>query len=521
MGTEERLAPPASTPTRWGIDLDLPAHLDALRVRSGDEPGRHDARHRPVFLVEPGESDDAAFDGLHSEVVEFAYEGGEHLVVGDDDGFGLERVGAGRGLGQGLAGVRGGHALRSQEDEYREPGGSSPPTGGGPGVHAGKIELRYDPGVTPIDPTLIETLLNMSEGATLDFKRDQYRFSGATEEQKGELVKDVIAFANAWKTTDAYIVIGADENPGGRATVVGVTSHLDDADVQQLVNSKTNRPVHFEYVPVTFDGLQLGVLRVKAEQQRPIFLAKPFGKLKPDVVYARRGSSTAVADPDEIARMGASAVSMAQEPVVTIELGDPEERMRLGTSALLRSTILRDPPSLPDILGGSAKLRAMMLSSRTLFGPDRKALARHKRDLALLNRVGFRAENVGGVLVEDARIVLAIPRSEHLRVVDEIPDEPRGPHNLVLMVGSVRGKRYTQVTEIGDVWEVLAVIGKVQPQATVWSLPFWIGSAEPCDLPVVARLYGDNVGRAVEVPFNIRIDLTEGLLDRSLIEDDP
>jgi hypothetical protein len=89
------------------------------------------------------------------------------------------------------------------------------------------------------------------------------------------------------------------------------------------------------------------------------------------------------------------------------------------------------------------------------------------------------------------------------------------------MVGSVRGKRYTQVTEIGDVWEVLAVIGKVQPQATVWSLPFWIGSAEPCDLPVVARLYGDNVGRAVEVPFNIRIDLTEGLLDRSLIEDDP
>jgi len=218
--------------------------------------------------------------------------------------------------------------------------------------------VRYDPAVTSLAPILIETLLNMSEGDTLDFKRDQYLFPGATDEQKSELVKDVIAFANAWKTTDAYIVVGADESPGGRASVVGVTSHLPDADVQQLVNAKTNRPVHFEYVPVIVDGLQLGILRVRAEQQRPIYLAKAFGKLRPNVVYVRRGSSTAEALPDEIARMGTAAVTAANEPSVSVELGDPKHRKPMGTTVILTSTVLRDPPPLPELIVAQRKMMA-------------------------------------------------------------------------------------------------------------------------------------------------------------------
>ena len=36
------------------------------------------------------------------------------------------------------------------------------------------------------------------------------------------MVKDILAMANAWKTSDAYVLVGVDENPGGRARVVGV-----------------------------------------------------------------------------------------------------------------------------------------------------------------------------------------------------------------------------------------------------------------------------------------------------------
>lgn len=47
-----------------------------------------------------------------------------------------------------------------------------------------------------MDVTRLEKLLNRSEGDTLDFKREQYRYAGAPPEDKGELLKDILAFAN-------------------------------------------------------------------------------------------------------------------------------------------------------------------------------------------------------------------------------------------------------------------------------------------------------------------------------------
>ena len=54
-------------------------------------------------------------------------------------------------------------------------------------------------------------LLHRSESDTLDFKSQRYPFSGASDDQKGELLKDILALANAWKDAPAYLVIGVDE----------------------------------------------------------------------------------------------------------------------------------------------------------------------------------------------------------------------------------------------------------------------------------------------------------------------
>lgn len=55
---------------------------------------------------------------------------------------------------------------------------------------------------------LIETLLYQPESPSLDFKDAAYPFAGATEEQKGEMLKDILAFLNSWRLGDAYIVMG-------------------------------------------------------------------------------------------------------------------------------------------------------------------------------------------------------------------------------------------------------------------------------------------------------------------------
>jgi hypothetical protein len=149
----------------------------------------------------------------------------------------------------------------------------------------------------------MEELLNEDESSTLDFKRDQYPFDGANDEQKGELLKDILAFANAWRRTDAYILVGVEDVKGGRSNPVGVSSHFDDANIQQFVNGKTNRPVIFSYEVFSFDSARIGVFHLPL-QDRPIYLRANFGKLEKNVVYLRRGSSTAIADPDEVAKMG-------------------------------------------------------------------------------------------------------------------------------------------------------------------------------------------------------------------------
>ena len=40
----------------------------------------------------------------------------------------------------------------------------------------------------------IESLLYEEEGNTLDFKKEQYKFSKATDEEKSELLKDILGF---------------------------------------------------------------------------------------------------------------------------------------------------------------------------------------------------------------------------------------------------------------------------------------------------------------------------------------
>jgi len=149
----------------------------------------------------------------------------------------------------------------------------------------------------------IEELLNEDESSSLDFKRDQYQFDGAPDDVKAELLKDILAFANAWRRSEAYILIGVDEVRGCRSQPVGVSEHLHEAHLQQFVNLKTQRPIDFSYRTQNVDGKSVGVIAIPL-QPRPFFLRRDFGGLPKNTVYLRRGSSTAVADPDEIAKMG-------------------------------------------------------------------------------------------------------------------------------------------------------------------------------------------------------------------------
>jgi predicted HTH transcriptional regulator len=196
---------------------------------------------------------------------------------------------------------------------------------------------------------LIESLLYQSEGTALDFKRDQYPFSNhATDDQKSELLKDILAFANSFRQTDAYIIIGVKESNGDREVFhIEDDDHFDDAKLQQFVNGKTNRPIELAYEVHHYEGKNLGVIRI-AKQERPIYSKKNYGKVKQEVVYYRLGSSTAIANPDDIAKMGRDNIQSVLPPSIKLQFADLENHQELGAEIKLHSRVFAESSYLPD-----------------------------------------------------------------------------------------------------------------------------------------------------------------------------
>lgn len=52
---------------------------------------------------------------------------------------------------------------------------------------------------------ILDALRYKSEGTDLDFKQAQYRFVKASENDKAEFLKDIVAIANAWRDGTGYM----------------------------------------------------------------------------------------------------------------------------------------------------------------------------------------------------------------------------------------------------------------------------------------------------------------------------
>lgn len=325
----------------------------------------------------------------------------------------------------------------------------------------------------PLDPNTVAPLLFEEEGPGLDFKREQYRFVGAPDADKSELLKDILAFVNSWRRIDAYILIGVEEQSGARANVIGVSEHLADSDLQQFVNSKVNQPITFAYRSCELEGRQIGVLHVPV-QDRPRFVTKPYGKLQPNTVYVRRGSATEVARPDEISRMGADrAENTVEVPVLTVTLANYGARETIAQPLQIESLVLRFPErsDIPDYHDGPGTEEL----SRRMGHPTNRD---YWRDLAWYtsSRSAFRVFNIAvqnhsAVAAHDVRVELAVPNAlATLLDESEYPQKPRkvrtaGPSGKVIPLPTEPRVRVEYLEKV-NVLHV--IVPKVQPRATVW-----------------------------------------------------
>lgn len=128
------------------------------------------------------------------------------------------------------------------------------------------------------------------ESEYLDFKREEYN-----EQNKPNLIKDVLAFANAHSVGDKYIIIGVDKKADG-TQLFDILPKLDSANIQQYIHENIVPEIDIAYFPYDYKGHNLMVLQLRDPSDRPYFTSKnvAFKKgtvlLKENECWIRKGS---------------------------------------------------------------------------------------------------------------------------------------------------------------------------------------------------------------------------------------
>lgn len=375
--------------------------------------------------------------------------------------------------------------------------------------------------MTTMDNNIIEQLLHEEESSTLDFKRDQYPFDGADEKAKSELLKDILAFANAWRRTTAYILIGVDEVKGGRSEIVGVGNHLDDATLHQFVNARTQRSIEFSYQQFRIENVEIGVIEIPV-QKRPFYLKKKFGKLNADVVYKRDGSSTATATPDEVVRMGGEQ-DFGGIPQFVLEWADIERRVALPSPHTVKSLFLN--PKLPDdtfekprsLYGSVIDDNNKNYSQEVIF---------YTSQMALLKSFGLRMFNDSGVVGKRVRFVGSVTKDSAVIVLDST-DQPTRPHrsrmvgiteSMVPLSQQLRSDPDPCVRKLDDRWEITIDFGDVRPRQEIWTTSALFIASKDGITRLEGELQGDNIPEPIPCVLEVSFEVEQRPMERSDVE---
>ena len=129
-----------------------------------------------------------------------------------------------------------------------------------------------------------------NESTSVEFKAVQYEKASFAE-----LIKDIMAMANATIEGPKYIIVGVKNIPSGTNKLLGIptTEFVDSATYQQLIRANIEPDVSFEYLPVHVEEKLFGVFRISATPDKPYMMRKDYQPHQKGDAFIRKGDHVA------------------------------------------------------------------------------------------------------------------------------------------------------------------------------------------------------------------------------------
>lgn len=362
-------------------------------------------------------------------------------------------------------------------------------------------------------------LLYRGESESLDFKRDQYPFSSKDDRTKSELLKDILAMANSWRTETAYILIGVDDSVSP-AQVVGVSDHFDDAVLQQFVNGKTQRPLKFSYCRKEIQGQSVGVIEIPV-QSRPIYLRNDFGKLKANTVYLRRGSSTAEASPDEITQMAATSPNL-KDTDLQVRFAKPGTRELDGAKLTFESRVhfVKEENTIPNFEPSAPGGLYLPTLSKRPNADFYRELVQSVKQSHLLRKAALTVTNAGVLPAKEIRVEFSLPDArrewEFCEEGDYVTDMPKRYHDLFRPgkwappYSRPQSEPDCELRYLEGIWHLPFEFGYLQPGRTLWpALEFYVGARHNGAVTLQGRVMADSLPAAAVCALELVAKVSE------------
>lgn len=351
---------------------------------------------------------------------------------------------------------------------------------------------------------LLNRLRYKSEGTDIDFKSSQYRFTKGTENEKSELLKDILAIANSWRDGMGYILLGFKDQRPNPAEVVGIHESIDDSRIQQFVNGKVTPKLTFSYEEYLYEDKTIGIISIP-QQKRPFYLKNAYGKLKSNIVYVRRGSSTDEADPFEIIEMGKEDNERA-EMKIDLSLQSPE----YDTLPLIFThNYLNFTEEFPDFKS-TPKLGPFQLfnSDNRNYWRDYAEYMRINEALIMLRIVLL---NNSGVQLSNAKVELTIKTTDSkARVIakSDLPEKPNSEWIIPNRVLNTGGPLYNRDITLGIIegsqnQGCYTRLGSLLPREQASSDVIAILPEGPGLIRILLRVLGGELATPIEQEYEI------------------